>query len=290
MEILKIELFDQVFDIELLSDQCPGALKKLKEHLPFRSELHYAKIAGEEIMAVMPFHAPVENLMDVSRAKAGMLAFWPQRHLLCLYYGQMQEEAASIGLLGYLEQDPAEFAAFGERVRREQGRQLCYGAFYIDRPDRQIPVIQPHHPVLHPFERDIWLETPGEITDLIQRPGVMRPVGPLLYAETDTHAFHEYLSASLRLLPDRDEALGLFKTLFLSHLAEFHTKLDGWYLLPNSASVISEYAKRLDAAQGPHAFQGLLENLMLFVGRLNYWFDALVPWNDFNESMNDGRP
>lgn len=285
MESLKLAFNDQVFEIDLIPDHCPQTLSRLKAHLPCRCELHYAKIAGEEIMAIMPFHAPLESALEVSQAKAGMLAFWPRRHLLCLYYGKMQEEAASINLLGYLRDEPVEFAHAGEQVRSDQGKKLRYGTFYIGSRPQAVPVAKPLHTLLHQFEYDIWEKLPDEILELIERPGIMRPVGPLLHAEADTHLFHEYLATSIRVLPADNEALKQFNMIFAHHLCDFHEKMASWYLLPQTAGVIKSYIEQLSQAGGRQSFTTLLENLMLFVGRLNYWLDALIPWDEFNEHM-----
>ena len=287
MEILTIALNDNLFQVELLSEFCPKTLKKLKVHLPFRTDLHYAKIAGEEVMGVMPFNAPLENALAVSQARAGMLVFWPERHLLCLYYGQMQEEAADISLLGYLKGDTEHFARVGEQIRREQGKKLHYGTFYIRKPKNAVPVIRPTHVTLHPFEYKIWERLPDEIWQLTCRLGIMRPAGPLLYAEADTHTFHEYLAASISTQPFTGEALARFSTIFCRHLKAFHNKMAGWYLIPETASVIEAYLNRLQQTSDPERYKKLLENLMFFVGRLNYWFDALIPWDVFNEHMKE---
>ncbi|MBF0530652.1 MAG: hypothetical protein HQK55_15580 [Deltaproteobacteria bacterium] len=285
MKSLKIALNNRTFEIELAPEFCPETLKQLESCLPFRTELHYAKIAGEEIMAVMPFHVPLESPMDVSRVKAGMLAFWPQRNLLCLYYGRMQEESASITFLGYLKDEVAQFAPVGEEVRRDQGKKLTYGTFYVDAPPSEAPVIKPTYPPLHPFEYEIWEKLPDEILELTKRSGIMRPVGPLLYAEADTHAFHEYLAVSKDILPSDINTLSIFSKVFGQHLKAFHNKMAGWYLLPQTAAVIESYLGRFSQLDQRTVFEGLLENLTLFVGRLNYWIDALIPWDDFNENM-----
>ena len=285
MKTLTIELNNNAFQIELLPELCPKTLKKLENHLPFRTELHYAKIAGEEIMSVMPFSSSLENALEVSQARAGMLVFWPDRHVLCLYYGQMQEEAAAISLLGYLKGGPEQFAQAGEHVRRGQGKKMTFGTFYVEIPKSAVPMITPTHATLHPFEFEIWEKIPDEIFQLTCRTGIMRPVGPLLYAEADTHAFHEYLASSILILPDDANQLIQFSNIFCRQLKAFHNKMSGWYMVPKSASVIEAYLIRFSQTCDAGLYKSLLENFMFFVGRLNYWFDALIPWNVFNEHM-----
>lgn len=285
MDSLTIAFNDNAFQVELLPSLCPQTLGRLNAHMPFRTELHYAKIAGEEIMGVMPFNAPLENTLEVSQVKAGMMVFWPERHLLCLYYGKMQEEAASISLLGYLKGDTERFTHAGEQVRREQGKGLIYGSFYGETPKAAVPVITPTHATLLPFEYKIWERLPNEILQLTSRRGIMQPAGPVLYAEADTHAFHEFLVTTIRMLPEEEAALACFSDIFCMHLKAFHQKMAGWYLLPDTASVIKAYLNEFSRTCDAGIHKSLLENLMLFIGRLNFWFDALIPWDEFNEYM-----
>jgi hypothetical protein len=195
----------------------------------------------------------------------------------------MQEEDASINLLGYLKGGSEQFANVGEQVRCDQGKKLTYGTFYFDSRLENIPVIKISHAALHPFEYTIWEKPPEELLELATRAGVMRPAGPLLYAEADTHAFHEFTASGIRMLSKTHETISAFKQFFVQYLNDFYTKMAGWYLFSETASVIETYIYRISKAYDREVIKGLLENLMLFIGRLNYWLDALIPWNDFNE-------
>lgn len=285
MGILKLKIEHNIFDIELLEKNCPITIEKLKSFLPFRVELHYAKIAGEEIMAVMPFHAPLENPIDVAQANAGMLAFWPHRHLLCLYYGEMQEEAASINVLGYLKSDTAEFAKYGEKTRGYQGKRFYHGDFFIDDLIDKIPELRAKHEVLHRFELEVWQKVPSEILQLGQKSGIMRPAGPVIYAEKDSHVFHENLNIMNELISSGVNDFSTCKVNLVKFLDSFYNKMRGWYQLKQTAEVIECYHQRIKEADNKEDIKFLIDHLMLFVGRINLWIDALIPWNEFNEYM-----
>jgi hypothetical protein len=187
--------------------------------------------------------------------------------------------------LGYLKSDTAEFSEYGEKARAYQGKKFYYGYFFIDDSIDEIPVLKAQHEVLHRYELEVWQTVPSEILHLGKKAGIMRPAGPVIYAEMDSHVFHEYLSAMNEQISTGVTDFSTFKEHLINFLDNFYKKMNGWYQLKQTAEVIESYHQRLKETNKMEHIKMLIENLILFVGRINLWIDALIPWNEFNEYM-----
>jgi hypothetical protein len=65
-------------------------------------------------------------------------------------------------------------------------------------------------------------------------------------------------------------------------------RLGGWYLLREAGELAERTAAALDTADAATRL-ALLRELTFYVGRLNYWLDLAIPWNDVNELMRSER-
>jgi hypothetical protein len=119
-ERLCLRVGDDSVEVDVAPGGAPRTWAALKALLPLRADLHYARIAGQEIMFIVPFLLPLEHAADVQSLGPGSVAYWPERQLICLYYGPLQEEAASVTVLGRVR-DLTPLEAIGERVRARQG-------------------------------------------------------------------------------------------------------------------------------------------------------------------------
>ena len=119
-ERLCVRVEAETVEVEIEPERAPRTWAALQALLPLRADLHYARIAGQEIMFIVPALVPLEHATDVQSLGPGAVAYWPDRQLVCLYYGPLQEEATSATVLGRVR-DLAPLAAIGERVRRRQG-------------------------------------------------------------------------------------------------------------------------------------------------------------------------
>ncbi|MFX0196322.1 MAG: cyclophilin-like fold protein [Candidatus Hodarchaeota archaeon] len=290
MDTLKVRIDKEVFEIDVSGTTSPKTLEILKPFLPFKIELHYAKVAGEEVMGMMPFHTPLEREIEVAQARPGMLVYWPPRQLLCFFYGKMQPESAHVNVLGYLKNDLEKFASYGESVRKDQGKKLHYCDVYIGDPYGEFSPVCPKHYSLDYYEQEIWLKMPEEIKKIIAKQGIMRPAGLILYAETDTRVFHEFLSMTRDKVVKNPRNLLYVKKILMEYLNYFHNKMLGWYALEKTAFVIKRYMESFDKSDSSQSLISLLSSVTLFIGRINMWLDALILWDDINENMKSTRP
>lgn len=289
MNSLNLKIHSQLFEIDLFAEQSPRTVWTLCSFLPFKIEMHYAKIAGEEVMAVMPFHVPLERAIEVAEMKAGILAFWPERHLLCLYYGALQEEAAQVNVVGNLKSGLERFRVLAELIRNDQGKKLNFCEIYLNESEKPIPTLGIRHAVLHSYEEDIWLQIPEELSALCHREGIMRPGGPILYAEADSRLFHEFLSVLRKRIAQASYDPRYTIVLLRESLQYFCHKMLGWYQLERTAAVVQRYSDRLNLTMPTSELVPLLDALSLFVGRLNMWLDSLIPWNEINVAVKKNR-
>lgn len=287
MDTLKMIIDKLVFEIDLSETTSPNTLEVLRTFLPFRTELHYAKILGEEVMCMAPFNMPLEREIEMSQVKPGMLAYWPHRQLICLYYGTMQEETAYINVLGYLKSDIAQFKNYGERIREHQGKKLYNCDFYLEPPCGEVQPACPKHSFLDGLEKEIWCEIPREIANMQGKSGVMRPAGPILYAETDTRIFHEFLDLVGNSIPSDSRNFVFFKETLDNFVAYFYEKMTGWYGLRHTAAVVERYREAFRKCKSTSTLRSLINALTLFIGRINMWLDTLIPWNDINENLKN---
>ncbi len=130
----------------------------------------------------------------------------------------------------------------------------------------------------------LYQEMPAEVSALERRRGVMQPAGPLLYAEAESRLLHEQLS--LLVLAVEAEQLDLERAIpslrFLLDRAA--VRLGGWYLLHDAADLVARVSVSIESLDSA-ARLALLRELVYYVGRLNYWLDLTIPWNDVNELM-----
>lgn len=283
MEALKLRIGEEVFEIDLLSSTSPNTVRFLNNFLPFRFELHYAKIAGEEIFGMMPFYAPIEEAIDVAQVTKGMVGYWPHRQFLCFYYGKLQQETTRINCLGYIKGNLESFRRIGEKVRRNQGKHLFHGELYTIIPNGSVQFPIPKYHFLDDYEKLIWNKIPEEIRMMKKSFGIMRPGGIILYAESDTRVLHEFSSVILEEISKEKKDFKLFKKILIEFLSFFYNKTLGWYELKETARIIKKYHTFFMRCEKKENFINTLKSFVLFIGRINMWLDTLIPWNDINE-------
>ncbi len=130
----------------------------------------------------------------------------------------------------------------------------------------------------------LYQGTPAEVAALETRRRVMQPAGPLLYAEAESRLLHEQLSMLVLALEagefDFESALPTVRFL----LRRAASRLEGWYLLHEAGDLVGRAAESLGPLDSVDRL-AMLRELIFYVGRLNYWLDLTIPWNDVNELM-----
>ena len=240
-------------------------------------------------MLHLPVVLDVERARPVAALPRGCVAFWPERQFFCVYYGRMQEEDATVTVLGQVVENLDALASAGERLRRPPGDAPPMVRLRAVAPPGGSGCVRPTGPVDQGCPTAARIAAayvaiadgrPDEVTALLGRRDVMRPIGPLLYAEADTRTLHETLWL-IRQEARSTGAVPLFASRVLRHAAG---RLRGWYQLSGAAAVLEPAADALPGLSASHAAE-TIDALMLYVGRLNLWLDLSIPWNEFNRLL-----
>jgi len=279
---LLLDAGDCQLRIRLDAVHAPRTAAALLAALPARIDLHCAKIAGNHILWHAPFVVDAEATSDVMTVPPGGFLYWPERQFLELVFDALQAETAQVTRLGQLETDVEALRALGRRVQTTQGHAPLLATLRPDDGPASLPMAAPaahDDPALAPLvaaRRAMWDGPPPEIALLMARRGVMLPAGPLLYAEGYARMLHEMLwrhRATARAGDHAAAARSGGETLRFA--AE---RLRGFCHLTASAATLQDAADRLRAR--PELTLALLDEAILFTGRLAAWLDGRIAWND----------
>ena len=275
----------------------PGAAPKtcaaLASMLPFTVTAHLAKIAGHEFYFHLPLFLEVEYRQRVAELAEGTVAFWPERQLLCVYYGPIQEEDASVTRLGMIVENLSGLARAAETMRPHIGRVIA--TVHVARrngtaaPAPRTPASSAQRsglaPVLYDAYASIRDTVPPDVAALMRRRGLMQPAGALICGEGETRKLHEFLWLVRTEILSAGTAPGFVSTV-LEHYAG---RLGGWYALPQAGALVRQVAAVLPEMRGDQA-RAIVEGLVLYIGRLSLWLDACIPWDGINAMLHHAPP
>lgn len=270
----------------------PRTITALLAALPLKVDLHCAKIAGDQILWPVPMLQPLESARDIQGAAPGAFIYYPKRQFLEIMFGPLQEESASVTILGGARGDLSALKNLGETVQADHGWRIVWGELSAKPGDWQkgLPVaagtkLSASCSAARKLRNEAWQSVPAEFERLRARRGVMIPLGPLFYAESETRKLHE----NLWLL--RDEREMRFKSeaaaLLLRGAADM---LEGFLGLHDTAKGLSILADAV--GKEPSDTSALLDEIILYVGRLSHWLDLYFPWRKLNavaEAAADGN-
>ena len=124
MKKITIQIGDQIGVAELLESIAPKMCEEICKLLPFKADLHYAKIAGEEVFSILPVFLPYEPnaIVKVNDIKTGSIVYFPDRQMICIFYGKIQEEDAKTTIFARIIENLEGIKKEGEKVRIYQGK------------------------------------------------------------------------------------------------------------------------------------------------------------------------
>lgn len=268
-----IKVSDHYGVIDLFEKEAQTSLKAISCLLPLKIDLHYAKIAGQEVYGMIPLILPLENKKKVGDLDAGTVAYFPDRQMFCIYHGEVQPEDAMVSVLGRLRPDPVIFDIL-EGVKTNDSVLLILSDSNDFNPVK-------HRVFKIPGEgwEHFWEKPTDEVTDLTLRKGQTMPSGPIVSACGDALKLTGVLWEIRRLLIEK----GHFDEMtFMAVTGHFQDVIGGWYGLRKISSAIDAYTRRVCSGDSRLAD---LEEMILFSGRLHMWIDSLIPWETINEQF-----
>lgn len=259
--------------IDLFEKEALTSLKAISSLLPMKIDLHYAKIAGQDVYGMIPLILSLENKKKVGDLDAGTVAYFPDRQMFCIYHGEVQPEDALVTVLGKLRPDPELFEVL-ESVKTN-------ASVYLYLSDSKDFNPQKSQVFKLPGEgwEDFWEKPTGELVDLTMRKGQTMPSGPIISACGDALKLTGVLWEIRRLLIEEGHFDG--KT-FRAVTGHFQDVIGGWYGLKKTASAIDSYSRSVSSGVNRLAD---LDEMILFSGRLHMWIDSLIPWEAINEQF-----
>lgn len=139
--------------------------------------------------------------------------------------------------------------------------------------------------MLKDAQHRIWQEMPDEVRRLSEKRGMLRPLGPISYAEADARIYSEIVSNLV--LGERALSLpsGTAKSPVVRYLLRrLETRFHGWYELPEAAVFVRNALAAVEQATDEESL-AVLEEITLYLTRLDLWLDLIIPWNELNTEM-----
>lgn len=276
--------------VALDARSAPRTCEALCGLLPLTTTAHYAKIAGHEFYLHLPLFLEVEQRRWVSELAQGAVAFWPERQLLCVYYGRVQDEDATVTAVGCVVENLEGLAASAQAMRMKLGESIASVRLSASGSDgtagpHRLPTGTHSDLARRLFAAYTAIRdaSPSDVSAVAAGRGVMRPAGRLLAGEAEARKLHE-IAWLIRAEILRDDRPPDVAAPLLRHFAQ---RLAGWYGLPEAGELVADVAAHLPALTGRAAIE-VLEGLILYIGRLSLWIDAAIPWEAINALFHRG--
>lgn len=140
--------------------------------------------------------------------------------------------------------------------------------------------------------RSLWksmlFTKPKDIERMRSRVGARgQNLSIVVYAMGDTSATVDvlyYLRLSIKAMGDNFKPFVDFACRYLESVA---SRAERYYLLFDLARITRKTIQHLENVQTAQEFLSLVEAYMLYVGKLNYWIDYEMPWD---EKSRDFKP
>ena len=133
----------------------------------------------------------------------------------------------------------------------------------------------------------IWEKVPEEIDRMKKRKGLMQPAGSIVYAESETRKLQEILWVFKNLLKEKQITIDNLKNSLKAFLEHFSVRIGGWCGLKDTSTQLKNTSELISKLETSEELNNVLDELMLYSGRLNMWIDLLIPWDDLNEQMKE---
>lgn len=128
----------------------------------------------------------------------------------------------------------------------------------------------------------IWLQVPPEVNKILKRRDLNHPAGNLLFAESCTRDYAELIWVFReQIVNDKfsDQAARKPLQIILENLS---LNLGGFYMLKEGASLVDEVISEIENCSKGEMID-LLDELRVYLSRLELWLDMYIPWYETNE-------
>jgi len=130
----------------------------------------------------------------------------------------------------------------------------------------------------------VWLTEPDEIEKARKLKGTYGSrYMHLEYARGDLHGCADALSSLRESLKDEDVNLTGLKAITRVILEFYARRMIEWYKLHTVERVLRSARAAVDGIETKDEYKQLMEELLLFIGKLSWWYDIATPWVELNQ-------
>lgn len=129
-------------------------------------------------------------------------------------------------------------------------------------------------------ERDrIWSTEPEDVKKVKTVRGAYYHSAPfLLYAESETRECVDYLWYLRTIVRDPKQSFEHLKPALAGILELKADKWIRWYKMEKTPALMRQAAAAIQDLQSKEEMVELLNGLLQYMNRLNFWFDTNIPW------------
>jgi hypothetical protein len=128
--------------------------------------------------------------------------------------------------------------------------------------------------------KEIWLNKPNYLELLKKRMGARNQnLTTLIYAESDTRALVKSLFLLRELCLSEEIDLDTLKKVTTIFLVNDQSRALRYYRMEELAHYLREVIEGLNHVDSIRAYKSLIEEVLFYIGRLNFWIDKEIPWS-----------
>ncbi len=136
----------------------------------------------------------------------------------------------------------------------------------------------------------IWLREPADIARLKARKGARNQgASAVLYAAMKLGQLVTFLNHLREVARKGDVDLVSLKAITDPLLEFYASTYGGFYQMTDTAAIVRKGRAALPDVKSLAEFVALAGELSLYIGRMDYWVDLLIPWAKFGETYERMR-
>lgn len=295
---LKITIDGQALYADLCEGEAPGAVAALERAGGFESVLFAADVCYGELT----FATPASDYWDEQNVREetlpGDVTFYNDWSAVCIFTQRMEQFAPGAKIAQVRSDDLPAFQELYARVWRRQGAHLRCEV--VERDDatgteRHLgPATTPRRvaaPAVARFEallREIWLERPVELDDMVERNATTgRELGVWAYAWGELVNLSDMLLVLMRMARQKNGGVRTLRAVAAEQCRFFSDVFGSSAHMVDTRLILAEAASYLEGAETYEAFVELARAVQLWVLQMSFWCDMELPWDVMSRTLHE---
>jgi hypothetical protein len=138
--------------------------------------------------------------------------------------------------------------------------------------------------------QELWSNRPEDIEALKKRAGAKNQgLTPLIYAESDTRALVKCLSYLREVSMTEELDLNTLKKITNIFLQNDQSRAIRYYQMEGYARFLEKSRQALNEAKSTLQYRHVIEEALIYVGRINFWIDEEIPWASLASTFSRGN-